>query len=456
MVTEVILPVLGETMDKGRIIKWFAQEGQSVEKGEPLYQIETDKAVLDVEAPASGLLRRVLYETDAEVPVLSVVAVIAGPDEDLGKYSATQGASSGVTTVVAAEEVAAHNAEAPRHGPKHLFASPRARKIAAEQGVELGLVQGSGPGGRIVERDVLDFARSQVVQKSGPAEFPATTPTARKAAATVGLGLGGLHGTGPGGRITRADVEAATAVRPVRTAAVTSQAPAIPGERLPLTGVRRIIAERMSASSRATARVTLTTEVDASRFVQIRSLLKQQLEPQLGFAISYTDILVAVAARALSEHRHVNVRLTDEGIEMLSSINIGVAVDAERGLLVPVVRDADKKGIASLAVGLRELVSRARDGKSMPDDLSGGTFTLTNLGMYDIDAFTPIINLPECAILGVGRIRERPVVCDGEVCVRPMMVLSLSFDHRLVDGAPAARFLQRIKELIEQPFLLLA
>jgi pyruvate dehydrogenase E2 component (dihydrolipoamide acetyltransferase) len=212
----------------------------------------------------------------------------------------------------------------------------------------------------------------------------------------------------------------------------------------------------MSKSVHTTERVTLTTEADVTEFVKLRTLLKERLEPTLEFSISYNDLLVAVVTRALREHPYMNVRLTNEGIQSMSHINIGVAVDTERGLLVPVIRDTDQKGIAEIARIFRELATRAKAGKSTPDDLTGGTFTITNLGMFDIDAFTPIINLPECAILGVGRIREQPAVYAGQVCVRPMMILSLTFDHRLVDGAPAARFLQRIKQLIEEPYLLLA
>jgi pyruvate dehydrogenase E2 component (dihydrolipoamide acetyltransferase) len=328
--------------------------------------------------------------------------------------------------------------------PGRVFASPRARKLAAERGVDLARVQGSGPEGRIVEQDVQ--AHLEVV--SGPA----ATPVARKMAEQAGLELTAVPGALEGRRIMRADVESALAsTRP--TPEATSQTPV---ETVALSGLRGIIAQRMGKSAHTTARVTLTTEVDATEFVQLRTLLKERLEPKLGFAPSYNDILVAMVSRALQEHPYINVRLTDEGIQTQPRINVGVAADTERGLLVPVIRDADQKGVAEIATGFRELVTRARAGKSTPDDLTGGTFTITNLGMFDIDAFTPIINLPECAILGVGRIREQPAAFKGQLCLRQMMVLSLTFDHRLVDGAPAARFLQRIKQLVEEPYLLLA
>jgi pyruvate dehydrogenase E2 component (dihydrolipoamide acetyltransferase) len=221
--------------------------------------------------------------------------------------------------------------------------------------------------------------------------------------------------------------------------------------------MRRIIAERMAASHGATARVTLVTEADATVFVEAREQLKASVAEEWGFAPGYNDLLGLVVARALREFPYMNARLSASGseIERLPVVNVGMAVDTERGLLVPVIQDADKKGLRAFGTEFRVLVERARAGKSLPDDLAGGTFTITNLGMYDIDAFTPIINLPEAAILGVGRIQPKAVVHEGEIVARQMWNLSLTFDHRLVDGAPAARFLQRIKQLVENPYLLL-
>jgi pyruvate dehydrogenase E2 component (dihydrolipoamide acetyltransferase) len=231
--------------------------------------------------------------------------------------------------------------------------------------------------------------------------------------------------------------------------------PADVASTVPLTGLRGIIAERMAASARTAARVTLVSEVDATAFVEVRTRLKDSVSEEWGFAPGYTDLLVTIVARALREHPYMNARLNGDVIERLAHVNVGVAVDAERGLLVPVLHDADTMGLRELGLHFREVVGRAREGRSLPDDLSGGTFTITNLGMFDIDAFTPIMNPPELAILGVGRIVAKPVVYEGEVAVRQMVTLSLGFDHRLVDGAPAARFLQRIKRLVEQPYLLL-
>jgi pyruvate dehydrogenase E2 component (dihydrolipoamide acetyltransferase) len=225
-------------------------------------------------------------------------------------------------------------------------------------------------------------------------------------------------------------------------------------ERIPLKGVRAVIAQRMAASVHTTARVTLVSEVDATHFVEMRERLKQQVAEEWGFAPGYNDLLAKIVANALRKFPYMNARLTEDAIELLAHVNIGIAVDTERGLLVPVVRDVDRKSLRQFGEELRQLIERARAGRALPDDLTGGTFTITNLGTYDIDAFTPVINLPEAAILGVGRIAPKVVVRDGQMVIRQMVTLSLAFDHRLVDGAPAARFLQYIKQLVEEPYLL--
>jgi len=433
MITEVILPKLGQTMEEGVVAEWLVQEGDPVERGEVLFTTESDKATLEVEAPAKGFLRKVLVPAGRSVPVLTVVALIASSlDEDISAYEGGPPA----TFEPDALEPRAMKPETPRPVSGRVFASPRARRAAREAGVDLALLAGSGPGGRIVERDVLAYLEAQ----------PRATPTALKAAAAAGVDVAAVKGSGVSGRVMKADV----------LAALSAGGPAV--EAVPLAGPRRVIAERMAASSQTTARVTLFAEVDGTELVGVREKIKATVSDEWGFAPGYNDLLGVIVARALREFPYMNARLSADGgaIEQLSSVNLGMAVDTERGLLVPVVREADRLGLRAFGAEFRALVERARTGRSLPDDLSGGTFTITNLGMYGVDAFTPIINLPEAAILGVGRIQPKPVVRDGEVVVREMLTLSLSFDHRLVDGAPAARFLQRIAQLVEEPYLLLA
>ncbi|MCC7451990.1 MAG: 2-oxo acid dehydrogenase subunit E2, partial [Anaerolineae bacterium] len=336
--------------------------------------------------------------------------------------------------------------------------SPRARRVAHELGVDWMGIKGSGRTGRIVERDVRAYAAQQPAAVSAPVsvESPTITtinisPLARRVADELGVDLNKLAAATPGKRIERADVER-FASRTVEVA-VPSQ-PAVQGTRSPIPNVRRIIADRMATSAHTTAPVTLTTEVDATELVQLRKQLKAQAGNQIVPA--YTDLLAKLIAHALAEHPMLNARFDGSDIVQSEAVHIGLAVDTERGLLVPVVRDVQAKSIRQIAQTSVDLAERARTGKLNPDELQGSTFSITNLGMYDIDAFTPIINLPECAILGVGRIVPKQVVIDAEaerVAIRHMLFLSLTFDHRLVDGAPAARFLQRIKQFIEQPYL---
>jgi pyruvate dehydrogenase E2 component (dihydrolipoamide acetyltransferase) len=447
-IKEVILPKLGQTMEFGTIIEWLKQEGDQVQRGEVLFTVESDKATLEVESPTKGYLRKILVPAGEEHPVLIPVALITKTlDEDISSWQAGKSAGLQVEesanermseSVVQTEEISKTSQVSDR-----IFSSPRARKLAREKGVELALVAGSGPNGRIVERDIVAYLES----------VPKATPVAQRVAEQAGVDLHAVTGTGPGGRITKADVEGTVvSTSPVPAVAAAPKAAA----EVPMSGVRARIARRMHAGHSETAPVTLTMEVDATDLVQVRERLKASLADKLGFSIGYNDLLIKVAARALREFPYMNARLDGDTIFHLDEVHIALAVDTERGLLVPVVRDADRKGLAEVAVELRQVIERVQEGTALPDEMSGSTFTITNLGMFEIDAFTPIINLPEAAILGVGRIKDCAVVVDGEIAVRKMMWLSLTFDHRLVDGAPAARFLQHIKQLIEEPYLLLA
>ena len=467
MAVEVIIPKQGQTVEVVRLVRWLAKEGDTVRRGDPILEIETDKAVFEVEAPADGVLRQVKYQEGEEVPVVTRVAFIAAPDEDLSAVAGAPAAAptpSGAPTSAAAPAVA--TAPAPTGGARErIFASPRARKAAREAGLtDLSAIVGSGPEGRIVEADVLAYVARAAAAPTAAEPAAPVSPLAQRMAADLGVDLSQVVGTGPGGRITRADVEraaqkaAAPAPAPAPTvtpAAAPAAAPAaVPSgvrQVVPLRGVRARIAQRMRESVDTAAHVTIFTEVDATELVALRTRLKDD-----GINVSYNDLLVFIVARALRDHPALNATQVGDAIHYLEPIHIAVAVDTERGLLVPVIRDADKKGLAQISAEFAALAQAAKEGRSQPDDLTGGTFTITNLGMYEIDGFTPIINPPQCAILGVGRIIEKPVGRDGQIVLRKMMVLSLSFDHRLVDGAPAARFLQQVKRLVERPHLLLA
>jgi pyruvate dehydrogenase E2 component (dihydrolipoamide acetyltransferase) len=393
------------------------------------------------------------------VPVLSVVGLMtSAADEDMSGYEPAGAPRAAEDEASPAGPAVAEPATVPAApgGDGRIFSSPRARKLAREKGVDLAQVSGTGPNGRIVERDVVTYLE----------EAPKVTPVARRLAEQAGVDLRAISGTGPGGRITKEDVELVLAPQPV-AAPVVAAAPAAAAAaavETPMAGIRAVIARRMYESHQLTAPVTLTTEADATDLVALRELLKASLAKELGFNIGYNDLLIKIAARVLRELPYMNARLDvadannpiSGTIKQLDGVHVALAVDTERGLLVPVIRDADAKGIAAIGREVRGVVERARSGAAAPDELTGSTFTITNLGMHEIDAFTPIINLPETAILGVGRIKPTAVVVDDAVVVRKTVWLSLTFDHRLVDGAPAARFLQRVKQLVEEPFLLLA
>jgi pyruvate dehydrogenase E2 component (dihydrolipoamide acetyltransferase) len=453
MAVEFFIPKLGQTVEEVTIIDWLVKDGDAVEQGQPIVEVETDKAVFPVEANASGVVHLGPYGKGDVVPVVTTVAVIGKPGDQFPSDAASQPQEAVLAAVSEQPLVGSVSigeaGNAPQDGGSsgRVFASPRARLLASEKGVDLALVEPSGGMGvRVIEKDVLDYL----------AHAPKATPLAKRVATEAGMSLESLTGSGMGGRITRQDVE-----RAVQQAAML-RTPAVPLvdlevlERVPLSGVRGVIAERMAHSAHTTARVTLVMEVDATELAAMRERLKAKVEERWGFAPGYNDLLAKILATALARFPYMNARLAEDAIEYLKPINLGMAVDTDHGLLVPVIRDADRKSLRQFGLEFRQLVERARSRKSLPEDLTGGTFTLTSLGAFGVDAFTPVINYSEAAILGVGRIAEKAVALGGKLAVRTMCTLSLVFDHRLVDGAPAARFLAYIKELVEEPYLLVA
>jgi pyruvate dehydrogenase E2 component (dihydrolipoamide acetyltransferase) len=463
MAEEFFIPKLGQTVEEVTLVNWLVEDGAKVTQGQPVMEVETDKAVFPVEANARGTIHIGPFKAGDVLPVLTVVAII-GKSEDTFAAAATQPEASASETAPATSAAPGDipatssnvNGESASAESKELFASPRARKLAAAKNVDLAGVPPTGYGGvRVAERDVLAFL----------AQAPRLTPVAKRMAADIGVDTRTVAGTGPGGRIGKDDISRAMQAQ----SATSDQQPTISYqqsairnpqseilERIPLKGVRAIIAERMAASVHTTARVTLVTEADATEFVAARVRIKEKVEKDWGFAPGYNDLLAMIVSNALRRFPYMNARLAPDAIEILGHIHMGMAVDTERGLLVPVIRDAGQMSLRQFGSQFRQLVERAQNRRSLPDDLTGGTFTITNLGMYEVDAFTPVINLPEAAILGVGRIAPKVVAYHDQPTIRKMWTLSLVFDHRLTDGAPAARFLQYIKQLIEEPYLLLA
>lgn len=449
MAVELRMLQMDQTMTKGKIGKWLVKEGDTVAQGQPLLEIETDKVVHEQESPAAGVIAQLLATEGSDVPVNELLAIIAAPGEEVARVEVEarlKSAPTGETGQIAP----------PRAAPG-IKASPAARQLAEKLAIALEEVTASGPGGRILESDVHRYIelREPVVDGTSPdvANQPPrlkASPLARRLAKEHGIDLSLIAGSGPDGRIVRDDVlqhRAEPQRVPAPTAPETAQV-------IPMSGIRGTIAERMTMSVQTNANVTLHTEVDATELVQLRSLLNEKLAAR-DVTLTYTDMLVKVVANALRVHPRLNATLTDDGIHLLEEINIGVAVALEDGLIVPVIQNAAREGLSAISAQVKTFAEKARNNQLTPGELQGGTFTLTNLGNFGVDAFTPIINPPECAILGVGRILKKPVVQNDEIVVRSMLTLSLTFDHRVVDGAPAAEFLQTVAGYIQTPYLLL-
>jgi pyruvate dehydrogenase E2 component (dihydrolipoamide acetyltransferase) len=432
MVTPLILPAFSLGMKEGTILKWYKKEKDSVEKGEVVVKVFGEKMEVDLDSPATGILLKILYRENTDVPVSTVIGLIGDPKEDISDYLTQLG-----RLVVPAPSVATSAAQRPAmltpfspsasvsamtqaaiSAPQdvgqvagRIRASPAARRIARERNVDIRLIPGTGPNGRVVAKNILTFSGSGIVGAVGGAEAEAV----------------------PGIRDSR------------RVKNVT-----------PLTHMRRVIGKRMCQSARTAPHITIIMETDMSEIVNLRERLTLEVERRAGSKLSYTDIIVKAVAKALEEFPNVNSTLQDEcTLRVFDEINVGVAVAAREGLIVPVVHNANKLSIAEISAKLTELVDKAQKGKLTPEQMSGGTFTVTSLGMFGVDVFIPIINPPESGILAVGRITKKPAVDDkGQIVVKPMAFLALAVDHRVIDGAPAAEFLQRVKEILEDPFAL--
>lgn len=439
MPTAVTMPKLGLTMSEAEIVEWLKRDGEPVKQGEPLVVVVTAKIAAEIEAPASGILYAIARPKEKR-KVSEVIGFVLEPGEPMPEFEPT---AAGASVPPEAASEAPHRPAA-QEQPREVRSSPAARRLAQELGIDISRVQGTGRDGRISEGDVQRWYDEQAaVRGTGPGQVQAT-PLARQMAQVEGLDLAQIQGTGPEGRITEDDV-----LRVMEGA----RAPATAPRRLiPFTAMRRAIAEGMMYSLRSTAQLTLTARADVTALVELREVLRQRWNAQ----ISYTDLIVKAAAVALREHPLLNSTLAEEGIVLHDEIDIGVAVALEQGLIVPVVRAADRRTVLGIHRAVQDLAERARRGALSVDEVTGGTFTVTNLGMYGVETFTPILNPPEPAILGVGRIAEELALRSGQVTARSRMMLSLTIDHRIVDGAPGAAFLQTVTRLLEHPALIFA
>ena len=463
MPTPVIMPKFGMAQEEGTIIRWLKNEGDTVEKGEELLEVQTDKIDMEVESPASGVLSGIRFGVDAAVPVTTIIAHIFAANEPIVAIPTAQPTTAQPTAATTAEPAAIAQK-----------VTPVAQRLASEKGVDLAHVAGSGPAGRILRADVEGALQGSVAATSRPGnlaqssqEKPRATPAARRLARQSAIDLASLLGSGPNGRIQSADVLASlventnkpvapepglndVTFRPPPSALRTSSA---------LKGMRKTIATRLTQSWQQTPLVTFTTSVDMSEMDALRKKLGTEVEAATGFKLSVTVLLAKAVAAALLRHPRLNATLTALDGELLltehETVNLGIAVALEDGLIVPVVNQSERLGLAALAAAIGDLSQRARARQLHPDETAAGTFSISNLGMFAVEHFTALINPPQVAILAVGQSQIKPV-WDGQAFQpRPLVELTLSADHRAVDGAIAAAFLTDLKRLIEEPTRLL-
>jgi pyruvate dehydrogenase E2 component (dihydrolipoamide acetyltransferase) len=428
----IVMPKMGLTMTEGLLVNWKKAEGDTVNKGDVLFEVETDKLTNNYESTTSGVLRKIIVK-EGTVKVLEPVAIIGAADEDISELIKQTGLIASVVREVAEpqKEVVKQESSLNSTSSGRVKISPRAKKVAQDLNIDYNLVTGTGAGGAITEDDILKYSQQSNKKVS---------PTAESVANQLGVDLSKIE---KDSRIMKADVikfklddNLAKYAEPQET-------------RMPMTTMRKVIAKRMLESAQTSPTVTFNIKVDTTSMKQIKDDLKDTVK------VSYTDILVKIVSKALLEFPLLNSSIDGNEIISRNFVNMGVAVALPEGLLVPVVKYANVKGLKDISEEIKDMAQRAKTNGLTPDELQGGTFTITNIGMYGIESFSPIINQPEVAILGVNTISEEPKFINEEIVLKPMMNISLTADHRVVDGAVAAQFLAKLKEYIEKPGLLL-
>lgn len=435
MAVEIVIPVLGISVTKGKIVEWLKQEGQTVEKGEVLLIVETEKVTTEVESPASGVVAKILHGPGADLPSGTVIGYIAQegealPDDFADDLAAAAPAESGPGQLPKEPE-AVKPAPPPGQADK-VRAMPAARWAAREMGLDLRTVAGTGPDGVILKKDVADAAA-----KTGPKI--AASPTARSMAAAEGVELDRLQGSGVRGKIVKADV-----------AAHLKKGPQL-GDVVPMSSMRQVIARRLSESAFGAPHITVFSEICLDELLALRERVAQPIHDRYGIKPSVNDFLIKAVALNIIDQPMFNAQLIGDEIRIRPEVNIGLAAATDDGLIVPAVARADLEGIVGIARQRQDLVARARQGKLTLEEIERGTFTISSLAGFDVFAFTAIINPPQCAILSIGQTQDKLHLADGEVIAQKTAVFGLSVDHRLLDGAAAAGFLEGLKEKLENP-----
>ena len=435
MATNVLLPQWGMNMEDGTLTKWLVEEGDEIAEGQPLVEIETAKINSELESPASGVVAHIMADEGSLVKVGELVAVIAEPGENAPRPEPGAPASP-----ASARRRQRRTDSRAASGGARRQVTPVARRLARENDISLDDVTGTGPRGRVTEQDVRNAIEAR---RSRPRVQ--VVPRARMLARQEGIDLADVTGSGPNGRIVVADVERAIAERDAGATRASAVA-----EIVPLTGLRKTIADRMTMSVSAMAQVTLTTEADVTDLLKLRESLVSEWRPHRLRPLDL-DLIIAAVADALKAHPRLNAHLVEDEVLLLDEVNIGIAMAVPDGLVVPVLKGADSLDLLGVARAMRELADKTRKNALGIDDVTGAGFTVTALSNYDIDAFTPIIDPPQVAILGLGRANRKPVVLDGEIVARSMMHLSVTFDHRALDGVPVAEFIRTLKSNLESP-----
>ena len=452
MATKVVMEALSPTMEEGRLVKWLKNEGDKIAKGEVLAEVETDKAVMELVARGEGVLRKRVLDEGQTAPVGQLVGVIGTADEDIGAIlasapAAAPAASGGGATSAPASTPAAQTpaAQAPAPSQSPAAPAPSAPPPAAPDAPALGGPRQTPPNAPAAE------APAPAPHENG--ERPRSSPLARRLASDRGLDLGQVHGSGPGGRIIKRDIEAAIGAGPAVAAPAARPRAASAGDYtdVPLTQIRKTIARRLTESIGPIPTFYLTMEADLTRTAELREAM---LDAGSDFKVSFNDIILKAVATALARHPEVNAHWLGDRVRQFNRVHVGVAVAIPDGLITPVVFDADRKGLGDLSHEVRELAAKARDRKLTPEQYTGSTFSVSNLGMFGIDQFTAIINPPEAGIIAVGAVEDKAVVVDGQVVVRKRARFTMSCDHRVIDGATGARFLQDLRRMLENPLMI--
>lgn len=451
MAKAVIMPKFEMSQETGTVVRWLKKEGDKIKKGDALLEVETDKVVMEVEAPDDGILAGVSAKEGDVVPVTTTIAYLLADGESLPSGTAPTPAPASTPAAVVSPTASVTQPTVVQSAPSAVAATPVAEKAARAANVDLSLVPALENGARITRKDVEDYLRAQA--ESGGAKR--ATPAARRVARESGVDIKAIAGSGPRGRVQEADVRAFTPSAAVQSGVETQQ-PLSSDEIIPLQGIRKRIAERMTLSYQSAPHIMLTVEADMSAAMAWRAQTNAQREAQGKPKLSVTALIVKAVAAALKKNPYINAALLEDGIHLKKAVNIGVAVALENGLIVPVIRDADRISAEAVNEKVDELARKARQNQLLPSDVSASTFTISNLGMFGVDHFTAIINPPEVGILAVGRVVKRAVVVEEEsgeesLRIRPMMAMTLSVDHRVADGASGAQFLKDLVLLLQEP-----